>query len=83
VQVRDDPHRIRRIREPCPRRLRPLGRCPSNLSDAHTAKARAAAQNCASHVDLGAVPLISANIVASEPSPVVERPTYADPKLLP
>lgn len=57
-----------------------LAACPSDVSKAHTAKARAEAQNCASQINLGAVPAISANVVASEPAPVVKRPTYTDPK---
>jgi len=43
-------------------------------------KARADAQSCASQVNLGAVPAICANVLASEPAPVVKRPTYIDPK---
>jgi hypothetical protein len=59
-----------------------LAGCP-NPSKAHTAKARAEAQNCASRVNLGAVPAISANVVANEPAPMVKSPTYTDPKPLP
>jgi hypothetical protein len=57
-----------------------LAACPSDISKAHTAKAGAETPDCASHVNLGAVPAISANVVASEPAPVVTRPTYTDPK---
>ncbi len=60
-----------------------LAACPLNPSKAQTAKARAAAQNCANRVNLGAVPAISANVVASEPAPIVKPPTYADPKPAP
>jgi uncharacterized protein YggE len=60
-----------------------LAVCPSTPSKAHTAKARAEALACANRVNLGAVPAISANVVASEPAPVVKAPTYADPKAAP
>ncbi|MFZ2007635.1 MAG: hypothetical protein WB697_21060 [Stellaceae bacterium] len=57
-----------------------LAACPANASKAHTAKARAEARNCANRVNLGAVPAISANVVAGEPAPIVKPPTYTDPK---
>ena len=56
-----------------------LAACP-NPAKAHTAKARAEALNCANRVNLGAVPAISANVVANEPAPVIKPPTYIDPK---
>lgn len=57
-----------------------LAACPANPAKSHTAKARAAAQNCENRVNLGAVPAISANVVANEPAPAVKPPTYIDPK---
>ena len=56
--------------------------CP-DPAKAHTPKARAAALNCVSHVNLGAVPAISANVVADEPAPAARAPTYTDPKPAP
>lgn len=54
--------------------------CPPVSSKPHTAKERAQAAQCAAaHVNLGAVPAISANVVATEPVPVVKAPTYANP----
>jgi hypothetical protein len=57
-----------------------LAACPSKVFKAHTAEARAEAQSCASHVNLGVVRAISANVVASAAAPVVKRSTYTDSK---
>jgi len=57
-----------------------LAACPANFAKTHSAKARAQAESCANHVNLAAVPAISANVVAAEPMPAVKPPTYTDPK---
>jgi uncharacterized protein YggE len=56
-----------------------LAACPPLPAKAQTAKQRAQATHCAAGVNLGAVPAISANVVASEPAPAARAPTYADP----
>lgn len=60
-----------------------LAACPSDSAKPHTAKARAEAKNCANQVNLGSISAISADVVASEPAPVVKPPTYAEPKPAP
>lgn len=54
--------------------------CPPTMAKPHTAKERALAARCAHEVNLGGVPEISQNVVAAEPAPVVQKPTYSDPK---
>jgi len=54
--------------------------CPPSSAKALTAKQRAEAVRCANRVNLGAVPAISANVVAAEPAPAVTAPSYTDPK---
>lgn len=57
-----------------------LAACPPSTAKALTAKQRAEATRCANRVNLGAVPAISANVVAGEPAPAVAAPTYTDRK---
>jgi hypothetical protein len=54
--------------------------CPSVPAKPHTAKQRAQAERCAHQVNLGQVPEISANVVASEPAAAIKAPSYIDPK---
>jgi hypothetical protein len=56
-----------------------LAACPSTHQKPQTAKARAQAENCANHVNLGAVSAISAGIVNSEPTPAAGAPAYTPP----
>jgi hypothetical protein len=57
-----------------------LAACPPISAKPLTAKERLQARHCADRVNLGAVPAISAGVVAAEPAPVVKPPTYIDQK---
>lgn len=57
--------------------------CRPTSTKPHTAKERALAARCAKEVNLGGVPEISANVVDSEPAPVIKKSTYSDPKPAP
>lgn len=57
-----------------------LAACPPVTAKPLTAKERLQAKRCADRVNLGAVPAISAGVVAAEPAPVVKPPTYVDQK---
>jgi hypothetical protein len=57
-----------------------LAACPPTSAKPLTAKERLQARRCADRVNLGAVPAISADVVAAEPAPVVKPPSYSDPK---
>ncbi|HTW53519.1 MAG TPA: hypothetical protein VME45_16630 [Stellaceae bacterium] len=57
-----------------------LAACPPVSAKPLTAKERLPARHCVDRVNLGAVPAISADVVAAEPAPVVKPPTYSDPK---